>query len=69
MSKATDKKGGFAIMKTYQVVYTEANKPGKKVMLVQANDPYSAKLEAERNLMGSWGNFNCPYTFWEVKEL
>ena len=56
-------------MKTYKVVYTEANKPGQKVILVQANDPYSAKLEAERNLTGSWGNFNKPYTFWEATEI
>ena len=56
-------------MKTYQVVYTEANKPGRKVILVQAFDPGDAKLQAEKALMGSWGNFNCPYTFWDVKEV
>ena len=56
-------------MKTYKVVYTEDNKPGRKVIIVQANDPYSAKLAAERDLMGSWGNFNCPYIFWEVTEV
>ena len=56
-------------MKTYKVVYSEKNKPGQKVMLVQANDEISARHNAERDLMGSWGNFNCPYTFWEVKEV
>ena len=56
-------------MKTYKVVYSEDNKPGKKVMFVQATDPISARHNAERDLMGSWGNFNCPYTFWEVTEV
>lgn len=56
-------------MKTYKVIYSEANKPGRKVMFVEAPDSYTAKLYAERDLMGSWGNFNCPYTFWEVTEV
>jgi len=56
-------------MKTYKVVYTEDHKPGRKVMLVEANDPVSAKHNAERDLMGSWGNFNCPYTFWDIIEV
>ena len=56
-------------MKTYKVIYSEANKPGKKVMFVQATDPISARHNVERDLMGSWGNFNCPYTFWEVTEV
>lgn len=56
-------------MKTYKVTYSEQNKPGQKVMFVQANDPISARHNAERDLMGSWGNFNCPYTFWEIKEI
>ena len=56
-------------MKTYQVVYTEINKPGRKVIIVQADNETMARLNAERDLMGSWGNFNCPYTFWEVKEI
>lgn len=56
-------------MKTYKVVYTEDHKPGKKVMFVQANDSISAKHNAERDLMGSWGNFNCPYTFWDIIEV
>lgn len=56
-------------MKTYKVVYTEDHKPGRKVIIVEANDPISAKQNAERDLMGSWGNFNCPYTFWEVTEV
>ena len=56
-------------MKTYQVVYTETNKPGRKVIIVQADNESMARLNAERDLMGSWGNFNCPYTFWEVKEI
>lgn len=56
-------------MKTYKVIYSEAYKPGRKVMFVEAPDSYTAKLYAERDLMGSWGNFNCPYTFWEVTEV
>lgn len=56
-------------MKTYKVVYTEVNKPGRKVIIVEAPDENMARLNAERDLMGSWGNFNCPYTFWEVKEV
>lgn len=56
-------------MKTYKVVYSEDYKPGQKVMFVQANDPISAKQNAERDLMGSWGNFNCPYTFWNIAEV
>jgi len=56
-------------MKTYKVVYTEANKPGRKVIIVQADNAEMARLNAERDLMGSWGNFNCPYTFWEVTEV
>lgn len=56
-------------MKTYKVVYTEDHKPGKKVMFVQADDSISAKHNAERDLMGYWGNFNCPYTFWDIIEV
>ena len=56
-------------MKTYKVVYCELYKPGKKVMFVQAPDSNMARLYAERDLMGSWGNFNCPYTFWEITEV
>lgn len=56
-------------MKTYKVVYSEDYKPGRKVMFVEASDSNSARLNAERDLMGSWGNFNCPYTFWEITEV
>lgn len=56
-------------MKTFKVVYSEINKPGKKVMFVQAQDSGMARFNAERDLMGSWGNFNCPYTFWEITEV
>ena len=56
-------------MKTYKVVYTEDNKPGRKVIIVEAPDASMARFNAERDLMGSWGNFNCPYTFWEVTEV
>lgn len=56
-------------MKTYKVVYTEDHKPGQKVIFVQANDAISARHNAERDLTGSWGSFNCPYTFWDVTEV
>ena len=56
-------------MKTYKVIYSEDNKPGQRVMFVQANDPFSARLNAERDLTGTWGSFNCKYTFWEVTEV
>ena len=56
-------------MKTYKVVYSEDHKPGRMVMFVEASDSISAKQHAERDLTGSWGNFNCKYTFWEVTEV
>ena len=56
-------------MKTYKVIYTENNKPGRKVIIVEADNESMARLNAERDLMGSWGNWNCPYTFWEVTEV
>ena len=56
-------------MKTFKVVYTKQNTPGSKVMFVEADDPVTAKFNAERDLTGSWGNFNCPYTFWEIEEV
>ena len=56
-------------MKTYKVVYSEDYKPGRMVMFVEASDSISAKQHAERELTGSWGNFNCKYTFWEVTEV
>lgn len=46
--------------------YCEDYKPDGKVMNVRAS---SAKQNAERDLTGSWGNFNCKSTFREITEV
>lgn len=56
-------------MKTFKVIYSEDYKPGRKVMFVEASDSSMARINAERDLTGTWGSFNCKYTFWEITEV
>ena len=51
-------------MKTYKVVYTIANKPGKNVIFYEAACAEFARLRAYDEL-GGWG----VVTIWEVKEV
>ena len=50
-------------MKTYKVVYSIANKPGRKVAFYQAFSPELARSYAYDEL----GGF-CVVTIWEVTE-
>jgi len=51
-------------MKTYKIVYTIANKPGRHVTFYEAAGADFARIRACEEL-GGWGKV----TIWEVKEV
>lgn len=51
-------------MKTYKIVYTIANKPGRFVTFYQAVSPEIARIHA-RDDLGGWDIV----TIWEVTEV
>lgn len=51
-------------MKTYKIVYTLANKPGRFVTFYEDVCPEFARIKATDDL-GGWANV----TIWEVKEV
>lgn len=55
-------------MKTYKIVYSIANQPGKKVMLVQAYNEIDARHAAYREYGGN-SAFETNMAIWEVTEV
>lgn len=51
-------------MKTYKIVYTLANKPGRHVVFYEAACESFARIRAQDDL-GGWN----VVTIWEVKEV
>ena len=54
--------------KTYKVIYTVPNQPGRKVMLVEAYNEIDARTVAYRE-HGGFDSFSANITIWEVKEF
>lgn len=54
--------------KTYKVVYTIPNMPGRKVTLVEAYNETDARIAAYRE-NGGYDSFSAHITIWEVKEV
>lgn len=55
-------------MKTYKVIYTVTNQPGRKVTFVQAYNEIDARHATYREF-GGHDSFSTNITIWEVQEV
>ena len=55
-------------MKTYKVIYSIENQPGRKVTFVQADNEIAARHATYREF-GGRSSFDTKVTIWEVKEV
>lgn len=55
-------------MKTFKIVYSITNQPGKKVMFVQAWSEADARYVAYRE-QGGHDSFDTNMSIWEIKEV